>query len=261
MPTLIKDLRGGTSLYYGPQTFRRSGARRTIFAEGLDGDRGDLFDAIGLALLDPTILIHPDLGLGVDQITVRHTADGEVIGHCLYNVDAVNPNTGFTAIDLSGGDLNYEETKVALNPNLDTADGFDANGRPNGPEYGRVVDGDRWQPESYTAQEPVWNLHVSTVLDYNPAGTIGYYLKEKINSNNLTWDGFSIPQYTLRFEQPSIRNTGDKYYFVDYTFTIRNGPWQKNILYYKKAGAEAVKNPTVWMHPARSFTTPGFPVA
>jgi len=255
MPTIQKkDRREGTALWHGPADFRRSGARRRMFVDGLGGTRADLEEAIGLALLTNDVLIHPDLGLTVDRLMATSTRDGEVELVADYMVNARNPNAGFTHVNLSTGQISVEETRSAATDTDFNVLGQKKDGKPyvqEMPDAGLLL-------ITRTRPLPVWLLTVNTVLTFNPASIIGPYQFAKVNKDPVTWDGFTLQAGQVRFDGANIDWRADKFYFVTYHFTI--APTFLQVRRVWNSVASQVQEVDDVPYLTRSFTAPGFPI-
>ena len=115
---------------------------------------------------------------------------------------------------------------------------------------------------------PIWIIDIKVTLKSNPAQRVVHYLAT-INSDDIIWDGFSIPKGTLKFKGADIKYVRNGYQ-VAYTFAHRRDGWFEQWPSDKKSesvnpdqgefiGHRRPDYDLAQMFEAVSYVSPGFP--
>lgn len=186
------------------------------------------------------------------RVSARRLRDDKALVNADYSFYSGGSNEGFDRIHLRTGWETVQWVQLTVDANgVDKQ--FDANGMPSGANNQVETADGGMITRPYPLLIPTWTILVRTILNDNPANAISIYQQKQINSNNVMWDEFSIPAESIRFDRADIDYRGDQY-FVTYIFTVRQGPWVKQVVQNNTAVIATMYDQT-------SFTAPGFPVA
>lgn len=208
-----KNLHNGSEMVASIQDTRRSYFRSVAWASAIDGDlnNGVLATLAGI----PTTAQVGTSVVPLDSISATYISNSTAMLAAVYRYNTGTARCGTNRVTLTAG---YESIQWWYGAPSDSD--FDANGLPNGVELKLPDAAGGKLSAPHRIVIPVWNLDVSTVLNYNPAESIKGYLRYRTNSDNITWDGFSLGANQVRFNGARIDYRGSKY-FVDYSFTLR----------------------------------------
>ena len=185
----------------------------------------------------PAVKTIAGVTLGRKRVSLMQQLDG---ANALVAVDygrssgnAVDVRHGFNRFRVR---LANEETDWITTPEQDNAAGTETNpgkkfseryGNPNGKKNVRVeADGGR-VIMPYRRTVTTMTIIVDTALTFNPLPSLVRFMSAPLNNQQVRWDRFSFPKYTLRFITADVnwidQGNNQFVYDVQYIFHARMG--------------------------------------
>lgn len=252
-----RNLHVGTQFTTGIFDTRRTQAREMLWVDAINNDLNSAIISARSAV--PLFRNVGGVVVPLDTVTATYISNSKAMVAADYRFisNGGTKDCGFNRIKLSTGHESVQWYRTAI-VNGQTGPGdpyFDAQGRPKGDIHFRILqDGSRLEIP-YQRIVPVWHLQVRTTLGFNPAGIIKRFMSRQINRNAISWDGFPLDQYTVRFDGADILYLGQSYDVI-YNFSLRGDGW------YRQAMDRGTGRPVLeLMYRAENFTAGGaFPV-
>lgn len=225
-----RNLHSATQYTRGIVDTRKTSARELTWVSGIGNDLNNAIASARTAV--PLFRNVNGVTVPLDTLTATYISDTRAFVAADYRFNAGGTaDCGFNRVELSTGYENIPWIRLGITSGGKPS--FDALGRPGLGQtlgiYNEVPDPDGGtlvRPYMWTV--PVWHLHVTTVLTFNPAQSISKFMRKQVNADSVTWDKFAIRKHQIRFNGASIRYKS-KVYFVEYNFSIRGDGWFKQV--------------------------------